>query len=516
MRTLNIQTERLENHTVRFTVEIEPNKWEQAKKKAARELSKRYRIPGFRKGKAPYKIVVRHIGEEPIVEDAMETLGNDVYKNVLEQSEFEPYAPGTIENFELDPQPTYTFTVPLQPEITLGDYRETRLDYETPEVTDEDLEQAMSELRQREALVEDSEHPIQSGDRVTVDIHSEFTDGLEEDDEDAEEGVPPKGASFIHEHDAEINLDPENEPILPGLIDALLGANVEEDVEFELTIPEDNENYKEVAGRKVQFNMTIKKAQNVTLPEMDDDFAARLTENEDEPLTLLEYRVRVRENLQTESEKQAENAYGNKVLDSIVEQAEISYHELMITDRIHDMIKEFDGMLRQQGMTLESYQEATGITHEQLHEQYHDDAIESLERTLVLGEILNQEEIKLSAEDIEAEIEKTLSQFGEQAEVFRQFFDTPEQRQSIANNLLYQKIMDRLAKIGKGESLEEENNSEETADSDEVVAEEIAGDETEASAEEADSAEENDNEESVSAEENTEEDSDNVQTETDN
>lgn len=493
MCTLNIQTERLENHTARFTVEIELNKWEQAKKKAARELSKRYRIPGFRKGKAPYKIVVRHIGEEPIVEDAMEKLGNDVYKNALEQSEFEPYAPGTIENFELEPQPTYTFTVPLQPEITLNDYREIRLDYEVPEVEDEDLERAMSEIQQREALVEDSQHPIQSGDRVTVNIHSEFTDGFDEDDEDAEEGVPPKGASFVHEHDAEINLDPENEPILPGLIDALVGANIDEDVEFELTIPEDNENYKEVAGRKVQFNMTIEKVQNVTLPEMNDELAARLTEKEDEPLSLLEYRVRVREDLQTKAEEEAANAYGNKVLDSIVEQADISYHELMVTDRIHDMIGEFEGMLGQQGMTLEAYQKVTGITHEQLHEQYHDDAIESLERTLVLGEVLNQEEIKLNAEDIEAEIEKTLSQFGEQAEVFRQFFDTPEQRQSIANNLLYQKIMDRMVKIGKGESLEEESTAEDT-----------------------DAAEENDNEESTTDEENIEADSDNVQTEINN
>jgi trigger factor len=442
----------------------------------------------------------------------MEKLGNEVYKNVLEQSEQVPYAPGAIEDFQLEPQPTYIFTVPLQPEVTLGVYRDIRLDYEVPEVTDEAHERAMVQLQQREALVEDSQHPIQSGDRVIVDIHSEFTDGLEEGDEAAEEDIPLKGASFVHEHDAEINLDPENEPILPGLIDALVGANIDADLEFELTVPDDKEGYEKIAERKVQFNITIKKVQNVTLPELNDELAARVTEKEDDSLTLLELRARVRENLQIEAEREAETAYGNSILDLIVEQADISYHELMIDDRIHEMIEEFDAMLHQQNLTLESYQQLTGVTHEQLHEQYHDEAIESLERTLVMGEVLTQEEIKLSAEDIEAEIEKTLLQFGEQAEIFRQFFDTPEQRQNIGNNLLFQHLMERLVKIGKGESLEEEDKEETTAD--EVVAE-ATDDEIVASAEETEISEENDNQESDTTEENIEEDSDDIQTETD-
>lgn len=466
---MNIQTERLENHTARFKVEVEPNIWEQAKKKAARELSKRYRIPGFRKGKAPYNIVVRHLGEQPIIEDAMEKLGNEVYKDTLEKSELAPYAPGTIEDFQLEPQPTYIFTVPLQPEVKLSDYREIRLDFEAPEVVEEDVERAMRDLQQKEAGVENSELPIQVGDRVTVDIHSEFVDDPDADEEDQEnseeseqdnKNTPPKGAQFIHEHDAEINLDPENEPILPGLIDALVGANAEEDVEFELTVPNDKKGYENIAGRKVQFNMTVKKVQNVTLPELNDDFAAVLTADEDEPISLSDLRVRVREGLQKEAEQKAESDYGNRILDLIVEQAEINYHDSMIDDRIHDMILDFDRMLRQQGLTLETYQQVTGVTQEQLYEQHHDEAVESLERTLVLGEVLIQENVKITRADIDAEIDTVLSQFGEQAALFRSYFDTEDQRQNIANNLLYQRIMNRLVKIAKGESLEEEATDE--------------------------------------------------------
>lgn len=466
---MNIQTERLENHTARFVVEVEAQQWEDAKKKAAKELSKRYRIPGFRKGKAPYNIVVRYLGEQPIVEDAMEKLGNEVYKDVLEQSEFAPYAPGSIEDFKLEPLPTYTFTVPLQPEVKLGDYREIRLDFEEPSVDDEDVDRAMRELQQRYALVEDSQHPIRVGDRVTLDIHTEFTDGPEipeEDEEtedaaeDTDENIPYKGESFIHEHDAVINLDPDNEPILPGFIDAMVGANANEDVEFELTVPEDKKEFESIAGRKVQFNISISKVQNVTLPELNDDLAARITADEDEPLNLLQLRMRTREDLEKEAMRNAENTYGNQILDLVVEQAEVSFHDLMVDDRIHDMIHDLDNMLRQQGMTLETYQQVTGTTHEDLHEQYHDEAIQSLKRTLVLSELLEAEKVHVHANDVEAEIDKMLARFGEQAEMFRQIFDTDEQRQNIAGNLLYQKIMDRLVKIGKGETIEEEHDEE--------------------------------------------------------
>jgi len=453
---LNIQTERLENHTARLTVEVEPSQWEQAKKDAASELSKKYRIPGFRQGKAPYNIVVRYLGEAVVVENAVDTLGKALYPQVLEESKLEPIAPGTIEDFKLEPAPTFSFTVPLQPEIDLADYRSVRQDYEAPQVTDEDVQKALRNMLQREAVVADSEEAIKVGDRVTVDIHSDFTDGPEEDEEGVEDGVPRKGDSFTHEHDAELNLDPENEPILPGLINGLVGKKAGEEAEFELEIPADNKNFVEaVRGRKVHFNMGIKKVQSVTLPELNDEFAAKVTEKEESPLNLEQLRERTKEELQKEMERVAETNYANKVLDKIVEQAKLSYHESMVHDRIHELIEELDGNLRQQGITLETYQKVTGITHEQLHEQYHESAESSLTRSLVMGEILIKEGLTVTDADVEAEINKTLESFGENAEQFRRFFDTPQQRSRIANSFLYDRLMARLAKIGKGESLDE-------------------------------------------------------------
>jgi trigger factor len=478
---LNIQTERLENHTARLTVEVDASEWEQAKKDAAAELSKKYRIPGFRQGKAPYNVIARFLGEATILDAAVDTFGKALYPKALEESKVEPIAAGTIEDFKPEPTPTFTYTVPLAPEIDLGDYRSVREDYEKTEVTEEDVDKTMRNMLQREAVVTDSEDAIKVGDRVTVDIHSDFVDGPEEDEEGVDENVPRKGDSFTHEHDAELNLDPENEPILPGFINGLVGKKAGEDAEFELEVPADSTNFIEaVRGRKVHFNLEIKKVQSVALPELNDEFAAKVTEKESEPLNLEKLRERTKEELQKEMERIADNNYANKVLDKIVEQAKLSYHESMVHDRIHEMIEELDGNLRQQGVTLETYQKVTGITHEQLHEQYHENAEKSLSRSLVLGEVLVKEGVSITDDEISAEINKTLADFGENAEQFRHFFDTPQQRNRIANSMVYDRLMARLAKIGKGESLEEPSVAtevEEASEADAAEGETVKSDE---------------------------------------
>jgi trigger factor len=483
---LNIQTEHLENHTARFTVAVGNERFDKAKKQAARKLSKQYRIPGFRKGKAPYKVMVRYIGEAPIIEEAMEDLGNKVYREALDEiaETVRPYGPGSLEDFKLDPEPTYIFTVPLEPEVELSDYHSIRKDYTAPEVSADDVEETLLQLRRREAETTDSENPVESGDRVTLDIHSEFADGEErpetdgDDDEDAddeENKVPYKGDGYIHRHDQELDLDPDNEPVLPGFIGALVGANIEDTVEFELSVPDDSE-YEEIRGRKVQFSVTVKAVQNVTMPELDDDFAAQVTKDEEEPLSLEQLRQRLLENLEKEAVREAENAYANQILDEIVDASTVKYPQTMLDERIEDMLKDLDSNLRQQGIGLEDYIQITGTTRQALQEQYTPEAQKSLERSLVLGEVLTQEAIEVKPEDVEKSIDDMLAQFGEQKDAFRQFFDTPQQRNSIVNNLLYERVMERLTKIGRGESLDEpvddvsedanEEAVEETADGD--------------------------------------------------
>ncbi len=514
---MNVQTERLENHTARLTVAIEPDQLEQAKQKAARDLSKRYRIPGFRPGKAPYKVILNYVGEGTVLESAVESLGDDIYKKALTESAVKPFGPGALEDFKVDP-PTFIFTVPLQPEIELNDYRSVRDDYEAPTVEDKDVEAAMKELQQREALVEESSQPVVLGNRVTVDIHSHFTDGEEREDadddddeeeneehdhehdedddhdhdhendeeaedddhdhdedddhehhhhhdhdhdhdhdEDGEKGIVYKGDNFVHRHDSPVNL--MDDAILPGFSEALVGAAVGEERTFELTVP-DTEDYKDIVGRKVEFNVTVKKIEVVTLPDMNDDFAARVTKDEDEPLTLLQLRMRMRENLQKEKERRSEDEYANKVLDKIIAQSNIAYPDALIAERIEDMLKDLDDNLRQQGLNLDYYQKATGTSKEQLYSMYQPSAEKSLKRSLVLGEIMQAEELTISEKDIDARMDEMLGTLPEDSrESFRRFMNTPQQRSNILNNMLYERVMDYVVKIGKGESLEKEDSA---------------------------------------------------------
>lgn len=472
---MNVQTDRIDNHKAQFTVEIEQQQLDDAKRKAAKRLAKQVRIKGFRKGKAPYRIIAQFVGEAAILEEAVELLGNDVYKHALDESEIEPYGPGSLDDFKVDPSPTFIFTVPLQPEVDLKDYQEIRLDFEDPEITDEDVELALQQMRQQEAEVSDEEvETVEAGHRITIDIHSEFVDGDEPEDEDEQEEndesddaddsddeetpyVPKKGDNFIHRHDATLLLDVDNEPILPGFIEAIAGTGLEEETEFELTVPDDDEEYEDIAGRKVEFHVTVKKIEAITLPGLDDTFAQKITEaeGEDEPLDLEGLRARTREELYEDALENAKSQYGDEVLTKVVEQAEISYPELMVEERIEDMLRDLDGQLQQQGMNLDTYMRITGATKEALQEQYQESAINSVKRTLVLRELVQAQDIEMDDEQIEKRLDNMMMQFGAQGDQFRSLIDTPQMRENILNDLLMDNVMTRLVAIGQGKDPEE-------------------------------------------------------------
>ncbi|HSS96038.1 MAG TPA: trigger factor family protein, partial [Terriglobales bacterium] len=184
---MNIQTERLDNHTARFTVELDTDRLEQAKQAAAKKIAKRVNIPGFRKGKVPYKILLNYVGEGALLEDAIEILGNDIYKEALDQSGVDPYGPGQLEDFKADPQPIFTFVVPLQPTVDLGDYRSTRQTFSEPTIEDDQVNKAMRTLQEEQAVVEESHQPVALGNRVNVEMYAAIVNEANEDGEKTED-----------------------------------------------------------------------------------------------------------------------------------------------------------------------------------------------------------------------------------------------------------------------------------------------------------------------------------------
>ena len=418
---LNLQTERIENHRAQLTIEIEEDRLETAKQKAARQISQRVRIKGFRKGKAPYRLVSQYVGEATILDEAVAALGDDLYKQALEVAEVAPYGPGTFEEFKMEPAPTFVFSVPLQPEVDLNNYQDVRVDFEDPEVSEDDVAQALQQLRMRELEVLDAECQVaEAGNRVRVAVDSEFLDGeepeaaepepVDEDEAQADDSgdadsesrvasaskeddmpyVPRKGDTFVHDENAIVILDPNEDPFVDGFVDAIVGAELGSDILFDLTIPDDDPD-KTIANRQVSFVVTLKQIESIRIPELDDAFAEAISKNRgDEVVDLAGLRISIRLDLERAALDQAKSQYSSQVLQQIVEGADIHYPELMHSERVDELINDFAANLERQKLSLEDYLRHTGNTMEALKLQYQEPATQSLQQSLVLRELVKE------------------------------------------------------------------------------------------------------------------------------
>lgn len=471
---MNLQTERIENHRAQFTIEIESDQLEDAKRKAARKISRQVRIKGFRKGKAPYGLVVRQVGEGAVLEEALDALGDILYKQALEESEVTPYGPGAFEDFMLEPAPTFVFSAPLQPEVDLKEYLDVRLEFDAPVVTDGEVDDALKQMRMRQVEVLDEEIEVTApGHRVTIAVDSEFVDGDPPDDEiqaDAEDAltaegdegqadadpedtgpyIPKLGDTFVNDDNTQLILDPNEDPFVHGFVDNLIGAERGSDVLFELTIPDDDAE-ETIIGRRVSFVVTIKDIEAISIPELDDEFAQRASRDRgDESLDLLSLRQSVQQDLEHLAWEEARSQYSGKVLEKIVKGAEIVYPDLMLDEQIDEMIREFEGSMQQQRLSLDDYFRITNSSRDELREQYRERAVGSLRQTLVLRELISAQAIEITDEDLELRLESIVAGYGTSPEL-RKLFDTPQMRGNIRNELVMNHLNAHLAAIGRGE-----------------------------------------------------------------
>jgi trigger factor len=470
---LNLQTERLENHRAQFTIEIETDQLEAAKRQAARKISREVRIKGFRKGKAPYKLVVQRVGEGAVLEEALENLGDRLYKQAVDESDVAPYGPGAFEDFQLEPAPTFVFSVPLQPEVDLRDYLDVRLDFDEPLVTDSEVDEALRQMRMRQVEVLDEEIDITGpGHRVTIAVDSEFVDGdppEEEADSPAEDAltsadddigepaeatstpyVPKKGDTFVKDENTQIILDPNQDPFVHGFVDNLIGVERGGEVEFELTIPDDDAE-ETIIGRRVSFIVTVKDIEAISIPDLDDDFARQVSrERGDNELDVAALRQSILDELERTALENARTEYSASVLQRIVDGAEIAYADMMLDEQIDQLIREFEGNLQQQRLNLEEYLRLTNTTADDLREQHRERAIHALRQSLVLRELVSAQAIEVTDDDIELRLDSMIAGYGASPEI-RKVFDSPQMRGNIRNELVMNFINAHLGAIGQGQ-----------------------------------------------------------------
>jgi trigger factor len=452
---LKIEREDLEDRQIQLTVELDDDRLTRAMRSAAKQLAKNSKIAGFRPGKAPYDVLLRKFGEEVIFDEALESLSQDLYREALEKSEIDPFAPGQLEEVVSREPLILRYTVPLAPEVELGPYKEIRMPYEKPDIDDEAVDRVMENLRERQALIEPVERPAATGDVVVVDIKA---DVLSEEEGKAQTLLDDKGVSIL--------VDEETDWPIPGISEYLIDLESGDEKTFEYTFPDDYVN-ESMQGERATFEIHCLEVKSRFVPEWSDNLARSIGDYKD----LLDLRMNVRKDLEEEAKRQAETNHGRALVDKLVEGATVTYPPVLLQQEISEMLKELEDRLRLQRLSLEDYLKIENKSEEDIIEELKPAAEKRLKRALVLGELVSVENIEVNDSDIDGEIDRFMERFKDQSDQTRKMLDTPNSRHQIALDLLSDRAIKRLMAIAAGELQEQSETEVERGDSSDTIEE---------------------------------------------
>lgn len=434
---MNIQREELPDRQVQLTVEIPADRIEGAKRTAARRLGDRARIPGFRPGKAPYDMLVRKLGEEAIFEEALEIVGQEAYREALEETSLDPYAPGSLDNVVSRDPLVLRYTVPLPPEVDLGAYRDLRLPQEKAEVQNQAVEDLMEELRNRQAVIEPAARAAQLGDLLVLDSKGELE----------EEGG--KTTELMDEHAISLLLQEETNWPFPGISAHLLGLAAGEEKQVSYEFPEDYSN-ESLRGKSARFAFHVQEVKSRALPEWSDDLARGIGDFEN----LDDLRTKVRVSLEEQSDRRAQSEYAGQVVELIVGQSKLNYPPLLIHEETDGMLRDLDRRLQSQKLSLADYLRIEKKTLEEVRTDLEPSARQRVQRALVLGKVVELESLAVADDEIEAQFDSMAAALGAGSNDIRRALDNQAGRRRIALDLLTDKAIARLLAIARGEAPE--------------------------------------------------------------
>ena len=435
---MNITTEALENRQVRLIIEVDKDRSEKAMRSAARQIAKQVRIPGFRKGKAPYDVIVRRFGEDTVRQEAAEPLTKEVYQEALEQTAIEPYAPGVLEDISVDPF-TFRLVVPLPPAVDLGDYRAYRLKPQRVRVYKKQVEQALEEIRANNAILEPVERPVEMSDVVTLNLLAHGVDGTE----------------VLKAEDTQVLVDDGNENLILGFAEAVLGMQADEERSFTLRLPDDFPQ-ESLRGQEAEFAVKMTAVHNRTLPDLDDDLA-RAAGNFD---SLQELEKHVKGQLRQAAQARADEEYAGKVLEAIIEQSQIEYPPMILDGELDDAVEQVERSVKREArLTLEDYLRLQSKSMNELRDELKPGAEQRLRRALVMTKVVELEKLVVDQEEISAQIEGMSAPWGDRADEMRASLNSSEGQRTITSRLLGNKAAQRLVAIARGEAPEPTDES---------------------------------------------------------
>lgn len=412
-------------------VEVEDERLETHLQRAYQKLVQRTTIPGFRKGKAPRRLFEQMIGRSVLVEEALETLVPDAVAAAIAQEEIDAYGTPRVNVTESEPLPKLDVTVPLRPSITVGDYSNLELEEKPEQVTDEQVDQALEQAQLSLATWDPVKRPLEIGDQAVLTV-----EGKSED----EEVLNGDNVEFVLSEDAQT-------PI-PGFTGAIVGMEAGETREFSLDIPEDFPG-DQVAGKTVDCKVELFEVKFHNLPEIDDDLARSVGKGYE---SLDEMRAGLRTEFEEAANTAAQRQLEEQIVDALLASSEFEIPPLIIEHEAEHVLRDQQQALARYQVSMQDYMENAGKSGEELLEEAKESALTRLKRTILIEEIAKTEEIDVSEEDLETEIETLLANAGPQAD--RSQVESEEAQASIKSMLLRRKAVEKLAEIvkSKGET----------------------------------------------------------------
>lgn len=394
---MSVKIEKIEKNQVKLEIEVEAKIFDECMDKAFNKNKTRFNIPGFRKGKAPRSMVERYYGEQVLYEDAINFACADAYDKAVDENDLHPVDKPELDIVQLENGKNFIFTatVTVKPEVELGEYKGLSVQKDAVVVTEEDIEGELKKIQERNSkLINVEDRPVENGDTLNIDFEGSI------------DGVPFNGGE-AKGHTLVIG----SGSFIPGFEEQLIGANLSDEIDVNVTFPEDYHS-EELKGQAAVFRVKINEIKIKQLPEINDEFASDVSEFE----TLDEYKSDIRVKLTEQAQTAADKKYEDDIIKKVADNAAIDIPEVMVNHRLDDMMRQLDMQLRYQGMNLEGYLQMMGMDISKVRADYHDNALEDVKTQLVLEKISEVENIITSPEEYDAELEEMAKRYNQTVE----------------------------------------------------------------------------------------------------
>ncbi len=410
--------------TVQLQIELPPDRLDRALDAAVRALARRTRIPGFRPGKAPRPILERHLGPGVVLDEAVDHLMQDAYREALLKEDILPLTNADVEVVQAEEgKPLiFTATVPVRPDVTLGDYRNFNFQPEIDTIDDARVDQVVEELRDQNAtLAAVEDRGAQDGDYAVISFVG------------TKDGQPFEGGTSER-----MPLILGQERLIPGFESNLTGLEVGQTKDFDITFPED---YGEpaLAGQSAHFSVELKELREKIQPDLDDDFAASLGDFD----SVDALRRDIKDRLEANATDRARHQFADKIIEYAVANSTVDLPDVLIDQEVEVMHDEFKGTLARQGISEEAYFKAVEKTSEELHGEFRPGAERRAKTLLVLSKVAEAEGLEITDREVEAEVRKSRERYGNDKRTIA-YFDSERGRSFIRSTLRRTRLVEKL------------------------------------------------------------------------